>query len=373
MSEQSVNNPCSSVVRFHWMLPKGGEVSLNGPQTPREASHYRLASTRDGSPAPNPDIAGWTHFGKQAEEAGIESLLVSFSKYEPDPILVSAALGQTTTKLKFIAAYRSGLMKPATFVQQINTVSAFMPGRLALNIVAGSSTEEQRGYGDFLAHDERYARAEEFLEVCHSFWRANGDVNFDGKYYQVDQGKLYTPLFAAERNTPEIYISGHSARAERLAVTKGTCFLRVADTVENLKPAVARVREQGTEVCLRMCVICRPTRAEAIEVAESLLPQDDMGQYERSVAVKNDSQMYREASESEDKWLSPLLWKGFVRYYGPVWTTLVGSFDDVAGALLEYKEIGVTQFIMSGWPELDEVKIFGAEVVPRVRRAEGRV
>ena len=360
-------------LRFHWMLPKGGEVSLNGPQTPREASHYRLASTRDGSPAPRPDIAGWTHFGKAAEEAGVESLLVSFSRYEPDPILVSAALGQTTTKLKFIAAYRSGLMKPATFVQQINTVSAFMPGRLSLNVVAGSSTAEQRGYGDFLAHDERYARAEEFLEVCHSFWRGEHDVNFDGKYYRVEQGKLHTPFFAGERHTPEIYISGHSAQAEQLAVSKATCLLRVADTVENLRSAVARVRERGIEVCLRMCVISRPSRPEAIEVAESLLPQDDMGQYERSIAVKNDSQMYREASEVEDKWLSPLLWKGFVRYYGPVWTTLVGSFDDVAGALLEYKQIGVSQFIMSGWPELDEVRTFGSEVVPRVRKAEANL
>src|ERR1700741_3990722 len=357
-------------LRFHWMLPKGGEVSLNGPQTPREASHYRLASTRDGSPAPQPDIPGWTHFGKHAEEAGIESLLISFSRYEQDPIMVTAALGQTTTKLKFIAAYRSGLMKPTTFVQQINTVSAFMPGRLALNIVAGSSTAEQRGYVDYLAHDERYARAEEFLEVCRSFWRSEENVDFEGKYYRVEQGRLHTPLFVDERRTPEIYISGHSAQAEQLAVTKGTCLLRVADTVETLKPAVARVRDRGIEVCLRMCVICRPTRAEAIDAAESLLPQDDMGQYERSVAVKNDSQMYREASEVEDKWLSPLLWKGFVRYYVPVWTTLVGSFDDVAGALLEYKEIGVTQFIMSGWPELDEVKTFGSEVVPRVRRAE---
>ena len=40
--------------------------------------------------------------------------------------------------------------------------------------------------------------------------------------------------------------------------------------------------------------------------------------------------------------------------------------------LLEYKEIGVTQFIMSGWPELDEVVNFGNEVVPRVRRAEAQ-
>lgn len=364
-------------LRFHWMLPKGGEVSLNGSQTPREAANYRLASTRAGSPAPVPDISGWTHFGKHAEEAGIDSLLVSFSRYEPDPILVISALGQTTTKLRFIAAYRSGLMKPTTFVQQINTVSAFMPGRVSINIVAGSSTAEQRGYGDFLAHDERYARAEEFLAVCHSFWRADGDVDFEGKYYQVEQGKLHTPFFAAERNGPEIYISGHSEQAEQLARSKATCLLRVAGTPEHLQAPVARTCEFGIEVCLRMCIICRPTRDEAIEVAKSLLPDSDLGQYERSVAVKNDSQMYREASQigtdDESRWLSPLLWKGFVPYYGPVWTTIVGSYEDIADALMDYKRIGVTQFIMSGWPELDEVINFGREVVPRVRRAEAQL
>ena len=357
-------------LRFHWMLPKGGEVSLNGPQTPREAANYRLAATREGSPAPRPDIQGWTHFGKHAEAAGIDSLLISFSRYEPDPILVAAGLGQTTTKLGFIAAYRSGLMKPATFVQQINTVSAFMPGRVSINVVAGSSIAEQRGYGDYLAHDERYARTDEFLAVCNSFWRGNDDVNFDGKYYQVDQGKLYTPFVSSRRSVPEIYISGHSEQAEQLALSKATCLLRVADTSERLRSGVARVRERGIEVCLRMCVISRSTRREAVEVAESLLPDSDLGQYERSVAVKNDSQMYREASQVENRWLSPLLWTGFVPYYGPVWTTLLGSYDDVARALLEYKEIGVTQFIMSGWPELDEVINFGNEVVPRVRRAE---
>ena len=352
------------------MLPKGGEVSLNGPQTPREAANYRLAATRAGSPAPRPDIRGWTHFGKHAEEAGIDSLLISFSRYEPDPILVAAALGQTTTKLGFIAAYRSGLMKPTTFVQQINTVSAFMPGRVSINVVAGSSIAEQRGYGDYLAHDERYARTNEFLAVCNSFWQGEGDVNFDGKYYQVDQGKLHTPFVALDRSVPEIYISGHSEQAEQLALSKATCLLRVADTPERLRSAVARVRKQGIEVCLRMCVISRQTQRQAVDVAESLLPDNDLGQYERSIAVKNDSQMYREASQIETRWLSPLLWTGFVQYYGPVWTTLLGSFDDVARALVEYREIGVTQFIMSGWPELDEVITFGNEVVPRVRRAE---
>ena len=39
-------------LRFHWMLPKGGEVALDGQQTPQEAARYRIAATHPGSPAP---------------------------------------------------------------------------------------------------------------------------------------------------------------------------------------------------------------------------------------------------------------------------------------------------------------------------------
>jgi len=59
-----------------------------------------------------------------------------------------------------------------------------------------------------------------------------------------------------------------------------------------------------------------------------------------------------------------------VPHYGPVWTTLLGSPEEIAGAFIEYKKIGVTDFIMSGWPELDEVDRFGRDVLPLVRNAE---
>src|SRR2546425_9133308 len=111
-------------LRFHWMLPKGGEVDVDATQTPREAARYRIMSTSSASPAPRPDMKGWLHFARRAEEAGIDSVLISFSRYEPDPLLVSCALGCSTEKLKFIAAFRSGLVQPTTFVQQINTLSA---------------------------------------------------------------------------------------------------------------------------------------------------------------------------------------------------------------------------------------------------------
>ena len=358
-------------LRFHWMLPKSGEVNPGVRQTPRQAVRYRVESTRRDSPAARPEMPGWIHFAQQAEEAGIESVLVALNRCEPDPLVVSCALGQATRRLKFLVAYRSGMMQPTTFVQQVNTLSGLIQGRIDLNIVAGSSTEEQHGYGDFLAHDERYARADEFLAVCNAYWRGNSEVNFDGRHYRVERGILNTPFVAPGRTAPEIYISGHSAASEQLAYSQGTCWLRVADNHEKLRPIVARARERGIGVCLRLGLICRPTKDEALNVAQSLLPDDKA---ENTTRLKDDSQMYREgaAIESDAHWLSSCLWAGLVPHYGPVWTALLGSPQEVADAFLAYKEIGVGEFIISGWPETDEVEIFGKEVLPLVRRAESR-
>jgi alkanesulfonate monooxygenase len=349
------------------MFPKGGEV---GMKTAQETS--RVATTKAGSAAALPDMEGWVRFARCAEEAGIESVLLSFSRYEPDTIFVACAVGQATRKLKFIVAYRLGLMQPATFVQQINTLSGVIDGRVSLNIVAGSSMVEQRGYGDFLEHDERYARAEEFLSVCRRFWANNGDVSFTGKYCRIEHGKLYTPFLAPDRTAPEVYVSGHSEQAQHLALTQGSCWVRLIDTPENLAPAVARFGEKGVEVCLRLCVVCRPTRAQALAAAEALLPPEEIGRQERSILVSSDSKTLKDALAAADDvgWLNRNLWAGLVPYYGSSAITLVGSPEDLTDAFLEYKKIGVTQFIIAGWPKLDEMMIFGREVIPRVREAE---
>jgi alkanesulfonate monooxygenase len=354
-------------LRFHWMLPKGGEVAMKTAQ-----ETCRVLTTKSQSPAALPDMEGWVYFAQAAEKAGIESVLMSFSRYEPDTLIVACALGQATSALKFIVAYRSGLIQPTSFVQQVNTLSTLIGGRVALNIVAGSSNEEQRGYGDFLEHDERYARAEEFLAVCRSFWRANGDVDFDGHYYRVERGKLHTPYLAPGRDSPEVYVAGHSDPARRLACAQGSCWLRLIDTPEKLEPVVAAVREHGVEVCLRLCLVCRKTRQEALRAAEALLPNDDIGRQERRILSKSDSKTMKDALTAADNlgWLNEHLWAGLVPYYGASSMTLVGSPEDLAEVFLEYKRIGVTQFIIAGWPKLDEMVIFGRDVLPLIRDAE---
>jgi alkanesulfonate monooxygenase len=354
-------------LRFHWMMPKGGEV---GMKTAQETS--RVLTTKAASPAALPDMEGWTKFARSAEEVGIESVLLSFSRYEPDTILVACAAGRATTKLKFIVAYRMGLMQPTTFVQQINTLSGLIGGRVALNVVAGSSAAEQRGYGDFLEHDERYARAEEFLTICRSFWRSEAEVDFEGKYCRVEKGKLHTPFLAPDRAAPEIYVSGHSEQAQALALSQASCWLRLIDTPEKLSPLVSSFRGQGVEVCLRLCVVCRPTHEAALAAAHALLPDEEIGKQERGILTRGDSQTYKQALAAADDigWLSRHLWAGLVPYYGSSAMTLVGTPEELAEVFLEYKRIGVTQFIIAGWPKLDEMLIFGREVMPLIRGAE---
>jgi hypothetical protein len=75
-------------LRFHWMLPKGGEVAVG---TARETAAYRTRSHERTSPARLPDMEGWTRFARVAEGAGIDSVLISCGPYEPDPLLTACA------------------------------------------------------------------------------------------------------------------------------------------------------------------------------------------------------------------------------------------------------------------------------------------
>ena len=348
------------------MLPKGGEVAM---KTAQETN--RVLTTRNKSPAALPDVDGWTKFARAAEDCGIESVLLSFSRYEPDTIMIACAVGQATERLKFIVAYRMGLMQPTTFVQQINTLSGVIGDRVALNVVAGSSTEEQRGYGDFLAHDDRYARADEFLNICHEFWRGNGEINFAGKYCRVEGATLNTP-FNSAREGPEIYVSGHSEQAQHLALTRSSSWLRLIDTPDRLAPLVHSFRQKGVEVSLRLGIICRPTHEEAVAAGRSMLPDEQIGAEERAILSRSDSQTLKGALAAADDigWLNENLWAGLVPYYGSSSITMLGSPQELASQFLEYKRIGVTQFIISGWPKLDEMVIFGREVLPLVRKGE---
>jgi alkanesulfonate monooxygenase len=349
---------------FHWRLLQGGET----PNLTRAGEGMRRETGL-------PDLGRQAEFCRHAEEYGITGLLTDVGATKPDPILLSAALGMATEKIEFIVAYRSGLIPPTTFVQQLNTLSSLIQGRFSLNIVAGHSPVEQRYYGDFLNHDERYPRTEEFLAICHAFWREDDPVNFEGKYYRIEEGRLNTPFVSNAGTSPYIFVGGGSEAARALTISQGSCWIRLADTPANLLAGSKSVLDAGKELGVRVGVICRPTREEAIQAAGALVAGLDpvMGEkdQEREFARRTDSVSLRQIYEmAEEEWPSPWLWTGAVRSHGGAAIAIVGSPEEVASAFIEYGRIGVTQFIISGWPKLEEMIIFGRDVLPLIRQKE---
>jgi alkanesulfonate monooxygenase len=349
---------------FHWRLLQGGETA----NMTRAGEGMRRETGL-------PDLGRQTEFCRRAEQCGITGLLTDIGATKPDPILLSAALGMATEKIEFIVAYRSGLIPPTTFVQQLNTLSALIHGRFSLNIVAGHSPLEQRYYGDFLSHDERYPRTEEFLAICHAFWRGDDPVNFSGKYYRIEDGRLNTPFVSKVGTSPYIFVGGGSDAARALSISQGSCWIRLADTPANLLAGSKSVLDAGKELGVRVGVICRPTREEAVQAGRALVanlnPVLREKEQEREFTKRSDSVSIRQIYKTaEEEWPAPWLWKGLVRSHGSAAITIVGTPEEVASAFIEYGRMGVTQFIISGWPKLEEMIIFGRDVLPLIRQKE---
>ncbi len=320
------------------------------------------------------DFDGIVDFAQEADELGVDSLLMGISYHMPDPLPMIGALVRETKNVKFILAYRPGLLSPTLFAQVVNTVSWMSDGRIALNLVAGISPVEQAYYGDFLKHDERYARSNEFLEILHRFWRGEKSVSFTGQHYRIEDAQL--GLGYKGEGRPVIYLSGASEVAQKTAIEYGDCWLRYGDTPEGIAQVTGPLLAQDTRVGIRMHVLSRDTREQALaDLAEMMRdPDEDHKAWVKAFVGKSDSAAVQSSFDLADKaegdWLSPMLYSGAVAYRGGPALCVVGSHQEVADYLYRYKAAGVSEFIFSGWPTRDEMRNFYTRVLPLIREHE---
>ena len=136
------------------------------------------------------------------------------------------------------------------------------------------------------------------------------------------------------------------------------------------------VAERGLDVGLRMSVICRRTREEAVRAAQEVVKAPEsiaslaLGAEKEFVNRVDSSSIKATFDLAASEWLTNYLWTGAVRSHGAPSIALVGTPNEIAAAIMEYRSIGVTQFILSGWPKLDEMINFGQKVIPLVRELE---
>jgi alkanesulfonate monooxygenase len=288
---------------------------------------------------------------------------------------MSAALSQLTQRFKFLVAFRPGLQSPTLAAQMAATFQRVSGGRLLLNLVTGGDDVEQRRFGDHLNKVARYARAGEFMHVFRELWSGQ-PVDFAGDHYDVRGAQIVPhPVW------PEVYLGGSSDPALDVAAAHADVYLTWGEPPAAVAEKLDRVRERarvaGRELRfgIRLHVIARDTSEAAWAKAGQLLDGLDRAAIERAQAVQRRSQSEGQRrmvalhnGRTDALEVSPNLWAGIGLVRGGAGTALVGSHEEVADRISEYHDLGIDEFILSGYPHLEEAYRVAEGVMPVLRR-----
>ncbi|MGX1543716.1 LLM class flavin-dependent oxidoreductase [Streptomyces adustus] len=352
---------------FHWFLPTNGDsrhVVGGGHGTPA------TASGRDRPPT----VAYLSQIARAAEDLGFVGALTPTGAWCEDAWLTTAMVSQNTERLKFLVAFRPGFVSPTLAAQMASTFQRQSGGRLLLNVVTGGESHEQRAYGDFLDKDARYRRTGEFLQVVRALW-AGETVDLRGEHIRVEGARLAR----VPDPVPEVYFGGSSPVAGEVAARHVDAYLTWGEPPAQVARKIAWIRGLAAKggrtlrFGIRLHVITRDTSQEAWAEARRLLDGFDPHTV-RSVQEG----LARSESEGQQRMLAlhagrrdaleihPNLWAGIGLVRGGAGTALVGSHEEVADRIKEYAALGIEEFVLSGYPHLEEAYWFGEGVLPRL-------
>ena len=357
----------------HWFLPTNGDsrtdLSLGN------AVGAAGSRVNAGGAERAPDIGYIGQIARSAEQLGFAGALTPTSSWCEDAWIMTAGLTQVTERFKFLVALRPGFTSPTLAAQMAATYQRISGGRLLLNIVTGGDDVEQRRFGDHLDKAGRYRRAAEFLHIVRELWDGR-PVDFTGEFYDI-QGGVIVP--APVR--PDIYLGGSSPQALDVAAWHADVYLTWGEppgaVAEKLDRVRDRARAAGRELRfgIRLHVIARDTAAEAWAQAQRLLDGLDPAAIERAQAIQRSSvsegqrrMVALHGGRTDALEVSPNLWAGVGLVRGGAGTALVGSHDEVADRMAEYYHLGIEEFILSGYPHLEEAYQVGEGVLPVLRR-----
>jgi FMN-dependent oxidoreductase (nitrilotriacetate monooxygenase family) len=177
------------------------------------------------------------------------------------------AMAQVTRHLGF--AYTSSVlqMPPFTFARQASTLDHLTGGRVAWNVVTTylRNAGANLGLGGLPNHEERYGRADEYLDVVYKLWEGSWEddavlrdrknrqyadpakihpINHKGKYFEVEGPHLSEP---SSQRTPLLFQAGSSTRGRAFAAKHAECVF-IAETRESLagpKSVIKDIRAQA--------------------------------------------------------------------------------------------------------------------------------
>lgn len=209
-----------------------------------------------------------------------------------DPLLLVPAMAAATEHLGFGVTVTLSYEPPFPFARRMSTLDHLTAGRIGWNIVTGYLDSAARGMGKGAqrTHDDRYAVAEDYMEVVYKLWEGSWAddavvadaergiftrpervraVRHHGPHYQLDALHLSEP---SPQRTPVLYQAGTSPAGRAFAARHAECVFMSGPSITVIAPRVAAIRKlaaaagrdpAGILMFAMMTVVVAPSDAEA--------------------------------------------------------------------------------------------------------------
>ncbi len=316
---------------------------------------------------------------KAHDEGGFDRALVAFGSTSPESQLIVGYAATVTDKLGFMIAHRPGFTAPTVAARQLATLDQLTKGRIGVHIITGGSDDELAKDGDHLTKDERYARTDEYLDIVRQEWTSETPFDYEGRYYKVS--RAFGDVKPYQKPHLPIYFGGSSDAAIPVAGKHADIYALWGETLAQVRETIARVRAAGAKhgrTNIRFSLSLRPVLAGTEEAAWARA--DEIVARTRTLREKAGLKLVGHAppnagsqrlldAAAQGSRLDKRLWTGVAALTGAQGnsTGLVGTPDQVAEALLDYYDLGVTTFLIRGFDPLDDAISYGRDLLPRVR------
>lgn len=326
---------------------------------------------------------GWVReFSRAHERAGFDKVLVGYMSTSADGFLVSAYAAGHTERLGYLLAHRPGVVAPTLAARKAATLDQLSGGRLALHIITGGSDADQARDGDFVDHDTRYRRTDEYVGLMRRVWTEARPFDHAGEFYRV--AAAYSDVKPVQRPHVPLYFGGASEMAHRIGARHCDVYMLWGEPLAAIRERIARVRVVAADVgrapgaprfSVSLRPIIAPTEAQAWAKARRILERVQAKQGDRTLPDPEAVGARRlvdfaQQAEVHDK----RLWTPIAAAVGGAGNTtaLVGTPEQVAESLLDYYDLGVTTLLIRGFDPLGDALEYGRELIPLVRAEVAR-
>jgi alkanesulfonate monooxygenase len=314
---------------------------------------------------------------KAHEYADFDRALLAFHADAPDSLQVGQHAASVTDRLGIFIAHRPGFTAPTVLARQFATLDQLYKGRISINVITGGEQRELARDGNRVADkDERYARTNEFLDIVRLEWTSREPFNYKGEHYTVENGFSHVK---PERGI-DVYVAGASDAAIEVAGRHADIFALWGETYDQVRDLTGRVSAAAArhgrkpEFSLSFRPILADTEEAAWAKADAYLERakaliDKTGYRRGADEPANEGSRRLLAAAAKGPRLDKRLWTAMAQLTGAKGnsTSLVGTPDQVADALVDYYDLGIRTFLIRGFDPLPDVLTYGRDLLPRVR------